>query len=381
MGEVFKDPEARLELFELANADEHKEDITYSLKTLLATNQNPMTRQRSAIANAFYKNAANHRTLGEEDFNEEELIKFINSNDITMLAPYMVGYFKPDEIKELTVSYWTEEMELEGLAKNPNWKGETPGFKLKMNEDVNFIRFEQSESDLLKSDEVEASDDYAMVNPTIVFGNFEEENPENDSNLRKNSLDENINNRIVNLNSANCSHLTSSSIVRLTMPKFRLTKSIRSWPHPDKISLSIVLGATSGSNAISYRPFFEEKVTRDQARNGHWITTPATFIINNWQPRQLDMAFVVFNRRPYAGKQEFTASVTVKNGEVTTMQTATVGGWSRSQNYSNAVFERCGTIHDPFRNKGAGRESHNGILYGIERLRNFEFILVPEITL
>jgi hypothetical protein len=72
MGEVFKDPEARRELFELANADEHKEDITYSLKTLLATNQNPMTRQRSAIANAFYKNSANHRKLGEEDFNRKE---------------------------------------------------------------------------------------------------------------------------------------------------------------------------------------------------------------------------------------------------------------------------------------------------------------------
>jgi hypothetical protein len=72
MGEVFKDPAARRELFDLANADEHKEDITYSLKTLLATNQNPMTRQRSAIANAFYKNSANHRTLGEEGFDRKE---------------------------------------------------------------------------------------------------------------------------------------------------------------------------------------------------------------------------------------------------------------------------------------------------------------------
>jgi hypothetical protein len=124
MGEVFKDREALRELFELAEADEHKEDIDFSLKRLFETKENPMTRQRSAIVNAFYRNAANHRTSGE-DLDPQELIDFINANNISMLAPYMVGYFHPDSIQELTVSWWTEEMEEEGLAENPDWEGET----------------------------------------------------------------------------------------------------------------------------------------------------------------------------------------------------------------------------------------------------------------
>ena len=290
MGEVFKDPEARRELFELANADEHKEDITYSLKTLLATNQNPMTRQRSAIANAFYKNSANHRTLGEEDFKVEELIKFINSNDITMLAPYMVGYFKPDEITELTVSYWTEDIEQKDIQNDPNGKGKTPGFKLKLNEDGNFIRFEQSESDLLKSEEVEASDDYAMKHPTIVFVNFEEENPKNDSNARKASFGDNISNRI--LNSPVCSDLKTNGqdIVTVRMPEIQLNDNIRRWPNHNYIFMWVATGSLEvGSDGLPKlassvnHPISNLKVTRRDGNNKNWVSSNSSFIISNWK--------------------------------------------------------------------------------------------------
>ena len=281
---------ARRELFDLANADEHKEDITYSLKTLLATNQNPMTRQRSAIANAFYKNSANHRTLGEEDFNEEELIKFINSNDITMLAPYMVGYFNPDEITELTGSYWTEDTEQKDIQNDPNGKGKTPGFKLKLNEDGNFIRFEQSESDLLKSEEVEASDDYAMKHPTIVFGNFEEENPKNDLNARKASFGDNISNRI--LNSPVCSDLKNNGldIVTVRMPEIQLDDNIRRWPNHNYIFMWVATGSFEvGSDGLPKlaesvnHPISNLKVTRKDGRNRKWVSSNSSFIISNWK--------------------------------------------------------------------------------------------------
>jgi hypothetical protein len=36
-----------------------------------------------------------------------ELVDFINKHEIRMLAPYMVGYFDPESISELTVSWWT----------------------------------------------------------------------------------------------------------------------------------------------------------------------------------------------------------------------------------------------------------------------------------
>lgn len=97
MGQVFKDREALRELFELAEADEYKEDINFSLKRLFDSRENPAIRKRSAIVNAFFQNASNHR-VSNDDLDPQELIEFINALDITMLAPYLVGYFHPDSI-------------------------------------------------------------------------------------------------------------------------------------------------------------------------------------------------------------------------------------------------------------------------------------------
>lgn len=381
MGEVFKDPEARRELFDLAKSDEYEEDISYSLKTLLETNQNPNTRQRSAIVQAFYKNAENHRVAQEEDFNEQELIHFINENEICMLAPYMIGYFEPESLTELTVSWWTEEMELEGLTQDPNWKGKTPGFKLNINDEDNFIQFRKSEANYFSNEMIYADDDYALDNPTVVFGSFGDDaslNPGDGGIIGGTNPPNPPSSNFVN--HASCDDLTQNSIVRLTMPKFRLTSSIRSWPHPDAISVSVILGTNPGGSAYTYRPFHRVKVTRWHAQNDAWITTPASFIVNNWLERQVDLAFVVWNKRP-SRSQTFTGTVTIKDGELTSTQTLTVGNWSMTQRHADTYFNRCGTILNPFRDKGFGRESHVGVMYGIEKLGNFEFILVPEITL
>lgn len=382
MGEVFKDREALRELFELAEADEHKEDINYSLRQLFETNENPMTRQRSAIVNAFYKNAANHRTNGE-DLDPQELIDFINSNDISMLAPYMVGYFHPDSIQELTVSWWTEEMEEEGLAADPDWEGETPGYRLRLGEDGNFIQFRTSGANYFTSGKVLAGDDYAVENPTVVFGSFDDEFlPPGDGGIGGGGSNDPL---FPIVNSARCQDLNSNSVVRLTMPKFRLTSSIRGWPHPDKMTVVVVLGTNPGGGAYSNRPFFEVEVTRSAASNMDWITSPVSFLVNNWQDRQVDMAFVVFNRRSWSGDQTFKAVVTIKtddtgNTSSTITQELTIGGWNRAAVHADATFNRCGTIIDPFRDKGFGTETHQNQSYGIERLNKFEFILVPEIN-
>lgn len=386
MGEVFQDREALRELFELAKADEHKEDISYSLKSLFDTKENPVSRKRSAIVNAFYQNAANH-LVSNEDLDLQELIDFINAHEITMLAPYMVGYFHPDSISELTVSWWTAEMEEEGLAKDPNWVGETPGYRLKLDDEWNFIRFRTNGANYFTSGKVLAGDDYAMNHPTVVFGDFSREKSSDgvESFYRKEA---GLANSFVLpiQNSARCQDLTSNSVVRLTMPKFRLTSSIRAWPHPDRMTVMVVLGTNPGGGAYSNRPFFEVEVTRGAANEKRWITSPSSFLVNNWQDRQVDMAFVVFNRRSWSGDQTFKAVVNIKadesgNTNTTLTQELTIGGWNRSEVHADATFNRCGTIIDPFRNKGFGFESHSGVSYGIERLNKFEFILVPEITL
>jgi len=388
MGEVFKDREALRELFELAKADEHKEDVNFSLKRLFDSRENPAIIKRSAIVNAFFQNATNHR-VSNDDLDPQELIDFINAHDIRMLAPYMGGYFHPDSISELTVSWWTEDIEEEGFAKDPNWEGETPGYRLKLDEDGNFIRFRSNGTNLIYSEKVWAGDDYAMNHPTVVFGDFEQD--ESSAQIIPEiggveGLDASDSPLFPIQNSARCQDLTPTSVVRLTMPKFRLTSSIRAWPHPDRITVVVVLGTNPGGGAYSNRPFFEVEVTRGAAEEKRWITSPNSFLVNNWQDRQVDMAFAVFNRRSWSGDQTFKAVVNIKTDEsgntnTTLTQELIIGGWNRSTVHGNATFNRCGTIIDPFRDKGFGQELHSGKRFGIERLNDFEFILVPEITL
>lgn len=366
MGEVLKDYEARKELFDFAKLDQNANDIDYNLRLLFERNQNPLSRNHSAIVGAFHQIEETFRAA--KDFDTKVMSEFIIRNDIGVLAPYLNELFDFEELTELTIAWWTEEMEEKGLAKDPNWKGEVPGVK------ISFSNNSGKNYDLLH--EVVVNDEYAKKNPTVVFGKFESFEEKIPEDLENNNLHkiENI------INSANCSQLTNNSVVRLTMPKFRLTKSIRSFPHPDQIWISVILGTNPGGSAYSYRPFEEVKVTRWNADNDSWKTTPASFIVNNWLDRQVDMAFVVWNKRP-SRSQTFTGTVTIKDGEVSTTQTLTIGGWNMTQRHADTYFNRCGTVLDPFRNKGFGTEIHGTVSYGIEKLGHFEFILVPEITL
>lgn len=381
MGEVFKDKNALKELFELSEIDDHKDDIRFSLKNLFDQNENPLTRKKSYIVDAFYKNAANHR-IGEVSIKPNELISFIKTYDISILAPYMVGYFHPDSIQELTISWWTKEIENAGFDQDPNWVGKTPGYRFKLDQVENFLQFRTNGDSFSNSEEVMSGDDYAIENPTIVLGDFEEGFPDDGDEVGGTNNDP----VFPIQNSARCDDLTNSSVVRLTMPKFRLTSSIRAWPHPDRMTVVVVLGTNPGGSAYENRPFFEVEVTRGAAKDQRWIESPSSFLVNNWQNRQIDLAFVVFNRRPWSGKEEYNAVVKIKtdesgntNTEIT--QELTIGGWQRSQVHGNATFNRCGTIIDPFRDKGFGTEFHDGKSYGVERLNKFDFILVPEITL
>lgn len=281
-------------------------------------------------------------------------------------------------------------MEEEGFAKDSNWVGETPGYRLKLDQDGNLIRFRSNNTDFPTSEKVLAGDDYAINNPTLVFGDFEQDDESSTQNTpvigEIEGLDASNSSHFPIQNSARCQDLTAASVVRLTMPKFRLTNSIRAWPHPDRITVVVVLGTNPGGGAYSNRPFFEVEVTRGAAQEKRWITSPSSFLVNNWQDRQVDMAFAVFNRRSWSGDQTFKAVVNIKTDEsgntnTTLTQELIIGGWNRSAVHGNATFNRCGTIIDPFRDKGFGQELHSGISYGIERLNNFEFILVPEITL
>jgi hypothetical protein len=277
MGEVFKDREALRELFELAKADEHKEDISFSLKSLFDTKENPVSRKRSAIVNAFYQNAANHR-ISNEDLDLQELIDFINKYDITMLAPYMVGYFHPDSISELTVSWWTEEMEEEGLAKDPNWVGETPGYLLKLDEEGNFIRFRTNGANYFTSGKVLAGDDYAMSHPTVVFGDFYQGVPPTKGFFEAASV---LNSQVNSLQSPICSELDDNNqmdVITVRLPEIQLEENIRRWPNPNYIYMWVATGSFDlGANGLPKltetvnHPIRELKITRNEGNNKTWV--------------------------------------------------------------------------------------------------------------
>ncbi|MDP2041798.1 MAG: hypothetical protein Q8S14_09830 [Algoriphagus sp.] len=65
----------------------------------------------------------------------------------------------------------------------------------------------------------------------------------------------------------------------------------------------------------------------------------------------------------------------------TESQVTTVGGWTYSQLHFKQTFNKCGTINNPFTDRGFGQRSYLGVNYGVERFGKFQFYLVPQIQL
>jgi hypothetical protein len=321
MGEVFKDSDARQELFDLAKADEYEEDITYSLKKLLDTNQNPHTRQSFAIVNAFYKSAENHRISGEEAFAVQDLIDFINDNEISMLAPYMIGYFEPESISELTVSWWTEKMEMENSEKDPDGEGETPAIKLRMNDENNFIQFRTSGANYFSNELVYANDDYAIDNPTVVFGSFDDDMSSAPGDGWYGGGASNPS-PTPNNPSPICSELTENgnNIITVRMPDIQLDGNIRRWPKPNIIFMWVATGSFEfGSNGLPKltesvnHPIADLEVKRGEARNNEWVSSRSSFIISNWKYDSND-AYIVWACTRTRAEIDVTGAVSASSG-------------------------------------------------------------------
>jgi len=109
-GEVLKDPAARTELFSFSEINEGRDDIDYSLKELFEKGEHPLYKKRSAIVSAFTAQS-NKRNRLNSKINLDELIQFIKDNEISIVAPYLAEDFDPNQIKDLTLSWWTLEFE------------------------------------------------------------------------------------------------------------------------------------------------------------------------------------------------------------------------------------------------------------------------------
>jgi hypothetical protein len=344
------------------------------LARLFDENVDPLSRRKSAIVDAFYT-AAKSKISAPGEQNVEEMVNFIKENNIGVVAPYMAENFESKDISNITVSWWSQDYEDWNLALDSAWDGETEAVLMGL--DSEFSQSGEVASGGMDQKSFFVNDEYAKKNPTLVLGAFDYLN-EDKSRQAKTAEEQNAATQTF-VNSANCSQLIPTSIVRLTMPEFQLTNSIRPYPHPDQLRLVIVLGTNPGGSAYS-NVVFNQEVKRKNT--GKWFTAPVSFLINNWGDHQIDMAMVLFNKRPQNSDEiQVSTQVKVNSEGQTEFQQTSVGGWNKYQVHFKQTFNKCGTINDPFFNRGFGQRSSAGVNYGVERFGKFMFHLKPQIQL
>ena len=368
MGQVFQDPNARAELFGFSKMEGNQGEISIDLSKLFEAGVILGAKKKSAIVAEFSRGRIS-KTSSPSVYSTEELIAFIKDYKIGMVAPYLAENFEEASLSQLTVSWWTQEFEDWKLNKDQEWQGETK---------ASIVDFSKNRVESDYKREFWVNDAYAKKNPTIVLGSFDFGNEIGKDNKESTSGENFAIQSFVN--SANCQDLNQSSVVRLLMPELMLTSSIRSWPHPDRLTLIIVLGTNPGGNAVSNTIFYELEIKRGDT--GQWRTSPGSFIINNWEDRQVDVSMIVFNRRPSNNDEtQVTAVIKVNPEGQTESQVTTVGGWNFAQLHFSQTFNKCGTINNPFTDRGFGQRTYLGVDYGIERFGKFQFYLVPQIQL
>lgn len=172
-----------------------------------------------------------------------------------------------------------------------NWKGETPGIKINMN-NPDFVS-DISLGDISSYEKVTANDDYAKVNPTIVLGNFEM--PDDLSNSKLNTA--NLNWLPPTVNPFRCFELTSGALFTLRSPQFNLTSNTRGWPNTNYIYMWVINGDVEYESNGFPKPkrniemvLNKKQVTRSQVPNA-WIEGNS-FLIQNWKFNSDDIAIV-----------------------------------------------------------------------------------------
>ncbi len=224
--------------------------------------------------------------------NIDELISFIIKNDISISAPYLGEDFSGIELKDLTVSWWTEEFEEEHMAKDENWTGKTKGIRISL---TNGLTEFKTASELLKDGFFLVDDDWAKSNPTIVLGSFPIKESNSKAKLISNSS-RISSGPVVLCDQTNKS--TQSIVVR--MPAIRLEDNIAPWPKDNFISLWVGFagGVTFGTNGLPTitptvnNPLNEFYISRKEANIQRWKTVLTAFIISNWNPESDNMYLV-----------------------------------------------------------------------------------------
>lgn len=348
IGSSLSNRDAMNELFSFSSLEGNAGDIGYSMKRLFDEKSTPFSKKKSAIYSAVNSNARNYRISGDVS-NFDQLAAFISDNEIEILAPYLARNFKPEEINELTISWWTKEMEEEGLAKNPNWPGETPAFKIELDDSSNILDKILSS---IQAGEIEifmVGDAYAMENPTIVFGAFDEDLDKIGTMTKSDFLENKSFTNVVPYNvGVNCDAILPSDLVRYQMPDFRILDNTRSWPNGNFISIWVAYSAYNTSGGVPVLNFNvnqilnEKKISRgDFSWKSDWVPP----LLTHWDLTNYSIQIVVAHEKSNITSTTTTSSVATNPTTGISATSSKTNTWSDTRIYGTNVWYRCQEIN------------------------------------
>ncbi|SMD43586.1 hypothetical protein SAMN00777080_2185 [Aquiflexum balticum DSM 16537] len=348
-GNALKDKEAISELFGFAKLEGNEGVVGYSLKRLFEEQSSKVARKKSAIVSSIVQNSHNLRMNSDEEYNLDEMISFINTNEIEVIAPYLARNFEADEIDELTISWWTQEMEDEGLALDPNWPGETPAFKIKLDKNKDILNnvLEATQNGVLEIFMV--GDEYAMKNPTIVFGAFDEDLYNIGNNSKPLFLESLSYSNVVPLNEGvKCEDILPGDLVRYQMPDFRIRDNTRSWPNGNFISIWV---AYSAYNTVSGVPelgfnvnqiFRNKKIDRgDFAWKANWVPP----LLTHWDITNYSIQIIVAHQKKNILTEKTYSSSAINPTTGITVSSSQEVTWADTKTYGSNTWYRCQEIN------------------------------------
>jgi hypothetical protein len=342
MGEVLKDKQALNELFSFAKLEGNDNDVEYSLKRLFEENSDPLSRKRSAIESAFQKTASNYRTAEGEDLSID-LIEFITQQNIGVLAPYLANNFDPEQIKNLTVSWWTQEFEDWNVEMDSTWEGKTKAIELEDKLEYGLSNFRTNNASVATDPEVIlVGDEYAKENPTIVFGAYQLQLPPDDGGIGGGSPPPDYIIKYPHEIGVNCTNVLPTDIVRFQMENFKLTGNTRAWPHPNRITIWV----NSSTNLSTVPLVNEKKIERGSV--GDWLTDfiPNSGILaTSWEQVNYNQNIVMAYYKPTVDVTQTVITYKANaQGQIEPTSSFTV---TKSDNraFMNMSWLRCGELN------------------------------------
>lgn len=378
-GIVFRNENAKKELFDLAKLEGNDGEIQYNLPELFEERVNPLSKEHSAIVNAFNELPINPEKL-------DSIRNYIFDNKLELFAPYLAENFRPEEVNELTMTYWYKEM-YDLVGDNPDFQGETPGrlIDLKGTEvEEEPTRTEDREGSGRPNTRTRTNDEYAENNPTVVVRTHgaARSNTGGTGGRRGHSGRSGRSN--IPYQGLTCETLTddSNSVLEVQMPKFQLRGNIRRWPNPNLISLWVARGEyTVGSdgtptpNVKVDRILNDYKVTRKKGRKKKWVSTNTSFIIHNWKYESEDMQ-IVWGSLDHRKKLEQDIAVTTKptdDGVTTSVTNTTKVQEGNTYNVNSLTIDKCALLKDidEKRDKNFGLYDDEYPIYGFGKIRAY----------